>query len=358
MSVDDIPIGNATGRSLAKRDVAVLESAAAASFRFEQTRFRLSVALRNGLSHREATRLKQLGEGPTSAPWWLWSELVSTFGTRRGVLGALAAAAAVASVWMVDGDSASESARQAAAMDDAPQVQVRAASQPATERFGSLDDSGRSEVAEHRAGAAVTAKDGEAKASEQPSVGAETPPSEALSAQENSPGVLHPQPLPESNAFDSATQMRLRRGWQATAASVAHDGKEKRNGSSAVATQAEAERDPVALSARRNRAAAERAPTVQRDDATRVRNTNDGELALLGRARRAIAAGDFRVALNWTKTHRQRFRNGELVEEREALHIEALRGLGREREARRASGKFRERFPRSVLSQQPPASNR
>ncbi len=354
MSVDDIPIGNATGRSLAKRDVAVLESAAAASFRFEQTRLRLSVALRNGLSHREAMRLKQLGPRPTSAPWWLWSELVATFGTRRGALGALAAAAAVASVWMVDG----ESARQAAEVNEAPQVQVRAASQPATDRFGSLEDTARSEVAEHGAGAAMTAKDREAKAPEQTSVGAATPTSEALSAQEDSTGALHPQPLPESNAFNSATQMRLRRGWRATAASVAHDGKEKRDGSSAVATQAEAERDTVALSARRNRTAAERAPTVQRDDATPVRNTNHGELTLLSRARRAIAAGDYRVALNWTKTHRQRFRNGELVEEREALHIEALRGLGREREARRASGEFRQRFPRSVLSQQTPASNR
>jgi len=73
------------------------------------------------------------------------------------------------------------------------------------------------------------------------------------------------------------------------------------------------------------------------------------ELALLDRARAAVAGGDFVTALVSIREHRQRFPNGRLVEEREALRVKALRGLGREDEARRAAADFRARFPRSVL---------
>jgi hypothetical protein len=38
-----------------------------------------------------------------------------------------------------------------------------------------------------------------------------------------------------------------------------------------------------------------------------------------------------------------------LVEEREALRVKALSGLGRTEEARRAADSFEARFPRSVL---------
>ena len=73
------------------------------------------------------------------------------------------------------------------------------------------------------------------------------------------------------------------------------------------------------------------------------------ELALLDRARAALAGGDFSTALVPINEHRRRFPNGRLVEEREALRVKALRGLGREDEARRAAADFRARFPRSVL---------
>jgi hypothetical protein len=47
--------------------------------------------------------------------------------------------------------------------------------------------------------------------------------------------------------------------------------------------------------------------------------------------------------------HARRFKTGRLVEEREALRVKALAGLGRTEEARRAAAAFRARFPRSVL---------
>ena len=66
-------------------------------------------------------------------------------------------------------------------------------------------------------------------------------------------------------------------------------------------------------------------------------------------ARAAVARGDFEVALSATSEHARRFKNGRLVEEREALRVKALMGLGRAEEARHAAAAFRARFPRSVL---------
>jgi hypothetical protein len=66
-------------------------------------------------------------------------------------------------------------------------------------------------------------------------------------------------------------------------------------------------------------------------------------------ARGAVARGDFAGALSPINEHTRRFKNGRLVEEREALRVKALMGLGRSEEARRAAAAFRSRFPRSVL---------
>jgi hypothetical protein len=74
------------------------------------------------------------------------------------------------------------------------------------------------------------------------------------------------------------------------------------------------------------------------------------ELALLQRAREAVASGKFGAALDAIVEHQRRFPAGRLREEREALRIKALTGLGRNDEARLAAQRFRERFPRSVLS--------
>ena len=94
-------------------------------------------------------------------------------------------------------------------------------------------------------------------------------------------------------------------------------------------------------------AAAEQEPAAK--SRPRPSETYALELALLDRARAALAGGDFSTALVPITEHRRRFPNGRLVEEREALRVKALRGLGREDEARRAATDFRARFPRSVL---------
>jgi hypothetical protein len=72
-------------------------------------------------------------------------------------------------------------------------------------------------------------------------------------------------------------------------------------------------------------------------------------LHLLRQARAAIARGDFAAGLSTIAEHTHRFKNGRLVEEREALRVKALAGLGRIDEARHAAAAFRARFPRSVL---------
>jgi len=73
------------------------------------------------------------------------------------------------------------------------------------------------------------------------------------------------------------------------------------------------------------------------------------ELRVLAPARAAVARGDFGAALTAIAEHARRFREGRLVEEREALRVKALAGLGNVKEARAASAEFRRRFPRSAL---------
>lgn len=73
------------------------------------------------------------------------------------------------------------------------------------------------------------------------------------------------------------------------------------------------------------------------------------ELRLLGQARAAVLREDFAAALPPLAQHARRFRNGRLAEEREALRVKALSGLGRDREAARVAAAFEARFPRSPL---------
>jgi hypothetical protein len=79
------------------------------------------------------------------------------------------------------------------------------------------------------------------------------------------------------------------------------------------------------------------------------------ELRLLQQAREDVARDDFAAALRPLAEHARRFKSGRLTEEREALRVKALAGLGRTDEARHAAAAFRTRFPRSVLL---PAVNR
>ncbi|HXU64947.1 MAG TPA: hypothetical protein VN962_24785 [Polyangia bacterium] len=84
-------------------------------------------------------------------------------------------------------------------------------------------------------------------------------------------------------------------------------------------------------------------PRLSRTDSDRA------ELRLVRMARSAVARQDFGAALGLLTEHARRFKDGRLAEEREALRVRALAGLGRTEEARRAAGQFQARFPRSVL---------
>jgi hypothetical protein len=73
------------------------------------------------------------------------------------------------------------------------------------------------------------------------------------------------------------------------------------------------------------------------------------EGALLDAARRAIESEDGAAALAATSEHERRFRDGLLVQEREAMAVRALLLLGRADEARARAAKFQARFPDSLL---------
>ena len=88
--------------------------------------------------------------------------------------------------------------------------------------------------------------------------------------------------------------------------------------------------------------------TAGRPSAAMVRPTN-AELELLRTARQDVMRGDFAGALAVIAEHGRRFRNGSLVEEREALRVKSLAGLGRHEEAQRAAAQFHARFPHSVF---------
>jgi hypothetical protein len=73
------------------------------------------------------------------------------------------------------------------------------------------------------------------------------------------------------------------------------------------------------------------------------------ELRLLQPAQQAVSRRDFASALASIAEHQRQFPSGRLSEEREALRVKALLGLGRTVEAQRAGAAFRARFPRSAL---------
>jgi hypothetical protein len=73
------------------------------------------------------------------------------------------------------------------------------------------------------------------------------------------------------------------------------------------------------------------------------------EVRVLQPAQRAVAREDFASALAAIAEHERRFPSGKLAEEREALRVKALLGLGRSEDAQRAGVAFGKRFPRSAL---------
>jgi hypothetical protein len=73
------------------------------------------------------------------------------------------------------------------------------------------------------------------------------------------------------------------------------------------------------------------------------------EVRLLEFAQQSAARGDYATVLAVATDHERRHPAGRLCEEREALRVRALVGLGRGKEARDAAARFHHDFPHSVL---------
>jgi len=89
--------------------------------------------------------------------------------------------------------------------------------------------------------------------------------------------------------------------------------------------------------------------TARAEPSLSPRESYTAELGLLQRAQAAYADRSFATTLLLVSEHARRFPNGRLAEEREALHVKALIGAGRDTEARKAASSFAARFPRSAL---------
>jgi len=74
------------------------------------------------------------------------------------------------------------------------------------------------------------------------------------------------------------------------------------------------------------------------------------ERAVLDPARAALAAGDPARALEQVKRHAKEFPAGILSEEREAIAINALVGLGSYAQATKRAAAFRARYPQSLMT--------
>jgi hypothetical protein len=74
------------------------------------------------------------------------------------------------------------------------------------------------------------------------------------------------------------------------------------------------------------------------------------ERTLLDAARRKLARGEAEASLSDLAQHAKAFPEGKLAEEREALFVNALVGVGKYDEARRTATAFRTRYPHSFLS--------
>lgn len=73
------------------------------------------------------------------------------------------------------------------------------------------------------------------------------------------------------------------------------------------------------------------------------------ELAILEQAQQAASRDDHAAVLAITRDHEVHYPKGRLSEEREALRVRAMIGLGRLGEARQTAARFHRSFPRSVL---------
>lgn len=80
-----------------------------------------------------------------------------------------------------------------------------------------------------------------------------------------------------------------------------------------------------------------------------IRESYAAELKLLNRSQAAFVKGNLSGALALLAEHARRFPRGRLAEEREALRIRSLAGLGQTSAARGAATAFANRFPHSAM---------
>lgn len=73
------------------------------------------------------------------------------------------------------------------------------------------------------------------------------------------------------------------------------------------------------------------------------------EAGLLEPARRSIGSGNYAAALAALARHQREYPRGQLAQEREALRVRALWGMGQKPAAESAAAAFRKRYPRSGL---------
>lgn len=86
------------------------------------------------------------------------------------------------------------------------------------------------------------------------------------------------------------------------------------------------------------------APPSHRDE-----DTSRAERTTLDRGRVALLRRDPQGALDAVAEHQRRFARGRLIEEREALRIQALFAVGRTSEARARTEDFARRWPGSIF---------
>ena len=167
------------------------------------------------------------------------------------------------------------------------------------------------------------------------------------------PGRMPPSPQPSRWAAVGVGVWLMSAAVGAAAYQVrAHLAHQSADRTAARAIEFVARARPPAAPARFTDAPPASATTPAIVSATRASSHADAaraELGLLRQARAAVAREDYAAALPLIGEHVRRFKNGRLTEEREALRVKALAGVGRVDEAQRVAEAFRMRFSRSVL---------
>lgn len=138
-------------------------------------------------------------------------------------------------------------------------------------------------------------------------------------------------------------------GYQARSKSLEEPVRVAAAGTSVAAPPVSGVRAATAPSASPQNATLARHPAKTKPAAVTEREAYAMELQVLQPAQQAVVRQDFPSVLAAVAEHGRRFPSGRLAEEREALRVKALLGLGRAVEAQRTGFAFRKRFPRSAL---------